>query len=273
MKKYLSLVLFASVFAGCQLSSVEGNEEGVFVKKPLFFGSGGVDSNALMEGSTWKVFSTNFHKYINSPVQYSELFDDAITNNNTPVDLEAYLTLQLKKGSSPVLHKDFGNKWYENNIQAKFREIVRNQISKYNMFTLTSDREIYETINREVYSYMEAVINGKNMPVNIVAVIIGRAKPNQLGLDEMDRTAAQIQAAETQSKKEDAEIKRKAAESARAEADKAYRVTLGLSANEFIQLKQLEITKEYVEILKNKPNINVDLMVNGGVTPMWDIKK
>jgi hypothetical protein len=94
-----------------------------------------------------------------------------------------------------------------------------------------------------------------------------------MGLDEMDRTAAQIQAAETQKKRKEAEDSREEAERSRARADKAYRIELGLTSQEFIQLRQLEISKEYVEILRNKPNINVDLLINGGTTPIWDIKK
>jgi regulator of protease activity HflC (stomatin/prohibitin superfamily) len=275
MKKvnYLFIGLLTTMFCSCSLTTVDGDEEGVYVKKPWFFGKGGVREKALTEGSEWKVFTTSFYRYKVSPQQYNEVFDDAITNNNTPVDLQAYLTLQIETGKSPLLHEKFGLHWYEMNIQAKFREIVRSQMSKYDMFTLTSNREVYEEINKEVQSFVETLIAERQMPIKVIAVIIGRAKPNQMGLEEMDRTAAQIQAKETQAKRKEAEDARYEAEVSRATADKAYRSNLGLTSEEFIQLRQLEISKEYVEILRNKPNINVDLILNGGVNPIWDIKQ
>jgi hypothetical protein len=266
----LSVAVFAT--ASCQLSSVDGGEEGVFVKKPMFFGSGGVSKEALLDGSEWKVFTTDFYVYKNSPVQYEESFEDAITNNNTPVDLIAYLTLQLKRGESPILHNNFGDKWFEHNIQAKFRELVRNQVSKYDMFTLTSNREVYEDINKQTLSGIQEIINGKNMPVEVISVVVGRAKPNKMALDEMDRTASQIQAAETQNKKKEAEENRYAAEVARANADKAYRITFGLTSSEFIQLKALEIEKEKVEMIKNRENVQVDVLL-GNSNMYWDIKQ
>lgn len=275
MKKISCLLLSivtAMTLTSCSLTTVDGDEEGVYVMKPVLFGKGGVRQTPLTQGSQWKVFSTDYYVYKVSPQQYNELFDDAITNNNTPVDLQAYLTLQIEPGKSPVIHQKFGENWFEMNIQAKFREFVRNQISKYDMFTLTSNREIYDDINNEVRDEVEKLIAERQIPVRVVDVITGRAKPNQMGLEEMDRTAAQIQAKETQLKKKEAEDARFDAEVARANADKAYRTNLGLTSQEFIQLRQLEINKEYVEILRNKPNINVDLMLNGGVSPIWDIK-
>ena len=41
------LVPFLAVtLAGCSLCGVDGDEEGVFIKKPYIFGKGGVDPNA-----------------------------------------------------------------------------------------------------------------------------------------------------------------------------------------------------------------------------------
>ena len=59
----LFLVIIIPVLIGfltsCSLCGVDGDEEGVFIKKPYIFGKGGVDPKALVEGSEWKVFSTD----------------------------------------------------------------------------------------------------------------------------------------------------------------------------------------------------------------------
>ena len=56
----LSAFIAAAFFSSCSLCAVDGGEEGVFIKQPLFFGDGGVQEQALTQGSEWKVFSTNF---------------------------------------------------------------------------------------------------------------------------------------------------------------------------------------------------------------------
>jgi hypothetical protein len=275
MKKVFKISLLIAVvftFHSCSLSTVDGNEEGVFTKKPWFFGKGGVDLEPLINGSEWRVFSTDFDKYVVSPVQYEETFEDAITNNNTPVDFSSYLTLKIQTGKSPELHKKFGPDWYNNNVKSYFREFVRGQISKYDMFVLTSDRDVYDSIKLDVQKYTEELIHKKGLPVDIISIAVGRAKPNQLGLEEMDRTAAQIQAKETQSKKKEAEDARMAAEVAKARADMAYREQMKLTGSEFLQLRALEIEKEKIEMIKGKSNVNIDILL-GNATNLWDIKQ
>jgi regulator of protease activity HflC (stomatin/prohibitin superfamily) len=171
------------------------------------------------------------------------------------------LVLQIESGKSPILYKNFGLKWFENNIQALYREMVRAQISKYPMFRLTSDRTVYEEINAELRITLEKIIKEKGLPIKLIDVITGRARPNDAVIEEMDRTAAQIQAKETQDKREAAEIAREKAESARAKADKAYMRDLGLTPNEFIALKQLDNNKELIEIIRVKDNANINLVI------------
>ena len=75
LKIFVALFALASM-SSCSLATVDGGEEGVFVKKPLFFGRGGVDEEALTEGSAWKVFSTDYIVYSVVNTKYSEKFDD-----------------------------------------------------------------------------------------------------------------------------------------------------------------------------------------------------
>ena len=111
MKKFIAmftaLVMAFTMFTACSLASVDGDEEGVFIMKPWFFGDGGVQETALSEGSEWMVWSTDFVTYKKIPVKYTETFDDVFCDDNTPLDLSAHITLKITDGKSPVLHKNY----------------------------------------------------------------------------------------------------------------------------------------------------------------------
>lgn len=60
MRKFyaiLAVMLAAVSFTSCDLCTVDGGEEGVFIKQPWFFGEGGVVEEPLTKGSAWKVWS------------------------------------------------------------------------------------------------------------------------------------------------------------------------------------------------------------------------
>ncbi len=272
----LVVVLFASCCTSCSLSKVDGDEEGVFIKQPWFFGSGGVSETPLIEGSTWRVWTTSFETYKIVPVKYSEEFDDVMSDDNTPVDLQAYIILRIQRGKTPVLHKNYGNDWYANNIRETFRKSVRDRVSAFPMYDLTSNREVCEKIENEVVllmaEYFARLSADKEFPVDIMTVVMDRARPNSEVMEEINKTASQIQAKQTQIKQREMEEERAKTEAARARADKAYQQQMGLSPEEFITLKALEMEMQKVEMVRGKQNVNVDVMFGNAVN-MWDIKK
>ena len=81
----------------------------------------------------------------------------------------------------------------------------------------------------------------------------------------MNATAAAIQKTKTQQRNEEMETARARAEQARAIADKAYMNAMNLSAEQFIQLK-------YIEMIDKKQGANIDVMV-GPATSMWNIRR
>ena len=81
----------------------------------------------------------------------------------------------------------------------------------------------------------------------------------------MNRTAALIQKKESEQRNKEMEIVRAEAETARAQADKAYQNAMGLSSEQFIQLK-------YIEMIDKKQGANIDVMI-GGANPMWNIRR
>lgn len=82
----------------------------------------------------------------------------------------------------------------------------------------------------------------------------------------MNATAAAIQKIKTQEHNREMEIVRAEAERARAEADKAYMTTMNLSASQFIELK-------YIDMIASKKDTNIDVLVGGGASNMWNIRR
>ena len=254
---FLTVITIAIIF-GCSREAVDANEEGVFIKKPYFFGKGGVSDQPLLQGSEWKVFSTDFVKFIMSPVQYEEPFEDLVAKDNNLINTMAYLTLQIEQGRTPELLKNFGENWHKNNVQETFRKITRDKLCEYGMFELTTNRQVYAEINAEIDNRLREYFSDRGLPVAIKSVVISRAQPSKGVLEEIDRTGVQMQAELTQNKRIAMEKAREEAEFARAKADKAYMREMSLSPDQFISLRALEIEKEKVEMLKNNPSVKVE---------------
>ena len=278
MKKFfaiLAVMLAAVSFTSCNLCTVDGGEEGVFIKKPWFFGDGGVDHQALTNGSEWKVLSTDYVVYSVINTKYTESFDDTATNETTTVDMNAHIFLRITPGKAPILHENYGMNWYDNNIKEIFRKYVKDFASRYDMITLVSQREIYDeiepVIEQQMIDHINRLSETKELPIEVVDVIVDKAMPNEGVREELNNTAIYMQQRNTQVMKQEMEIARRETERLRALADKEYQNTMGFSPTQFIQLRALELENQKIEMIKNKSNVNVDVML-GQTTPMWDIK-
>jgi hypothetical protein len=271
------LVALLATFSltSCDLCTVDGGEEGVFIKKPWFFGDGGVDHQALTNGSEWKVCSTDYVVYSIINTKYTESFDDTATNETTTVDMNAHLFLRITPGKSPILHENYGTDWYDNNIKEVFRKYVKDFASRYDMITLVSQREIYDDIEpiieQQMIDHINHLSETKELPIEVVDVIVDKAMPNDGVREELNNTAIYMQQRNTQEMKQEMEIARRETEHLRALADKEYQITMGFTPAQFIQLRALELENQKIEMIKNKSNVNVDVML-GQTTPMWDIK-
>lgn len=272
MKKFyfiLMIAFFATMVQSCYNAPTDADEEIVLVKKPWIFGHGGVDDTPITSGATWCAITTDTVKFKICPVRYTEVFDDIFSNNNTPLDFNSYITIQIQSGHTPVLLKNYGKSWYANNIQVPYRNYTREEVSKYSPFDLVSNRDVLNKIDSAVMSkmtkYVEHLSKEKEFPIIIKAVVTGAAKPNKDQLTEMNRTAALIQKKESEQRNKEMEIVRAEAETARAQADKAYQNAMGLSSEQFIQLK-------YIEMIDKKQGANIDVMI-GGANPMWNVRR
>lgn len=276
MKKciYVLVTLFVTLmsFTSCKFAKAEAGQEVVLVEKPWFFGHGGVCEEPITTGISWVAWTTQSVEFNIIPIQYDEKFADIMSSDNTPVDLTAHVLIQINKGQTPILLKNFGENWYINDIQKDFCNEVRNEISKYPMMELTCKRNIYDNASRQIENVLIAKVKRESLPITIMKVIIDKASPNQEVMEEYNRTAAQIQAKQTQIAASQMQEFRKMAETKRAEADDAYRVKMGLSPDQYIKLRAIEIEKEKVDMVRNKGNVNITMLMGNDYIPMANVK-
>jgi hypothetical protein len=262
----MSVVLLSS----CHGVRPEADEEAVLIEKPWIFGHGGIEETPVTTGLTWCWFSTSSEIFKITPQRYDEQFDDIFSNDNTPLDFNAYINIQIEKGKSPILLQNYGVDWYKNNIQVYYRNKTREYVSMYNPFDLISNREVLNDIDSalivDVRNYVEYLSKNKEFPIKILSITTGAAKPNKDQLEEMNKTAQYIQQKRSMEQKAVAEVARAEAEKKRAEADKAYMTAMNLSPAQFINMK-------WIETIASKNGANIDVLVGGGETPMWNIRR
>lgn len=272
MKKifiYFVASFILTLFFSCYGVRPSAEEEAVLVMKPWIFGHGGVDETPVTTGCTWCVWTTSAEYFKITPQRYDEAFDDIFSNDNTPLDFNTYIMIQIVKGRSPILLKNYGVDWYKNNIQVPYRNFTREEVSKYSPFDLISNREILCRIDSAVMvkmnNYLKSLSSTAEFPIVIKSITTGSAKPNKDQLAEMNATAAAIQKTKTQERNKEMEVARAEAEQARAYADKAYMNSMSLNPDQFIQLK-------YIEMIANKEGANIDVMV-GPAMSMWNVRR
>ena len=246
------------------------NEEVAFKMKPIFFGDTRV-ADEPANSFTFYVATTNCVHFNILPQKKEFKFDDLLSNDNTPLDVNMYLVYQIQKGKSPILLRNYGENWYETFIEPYFRNKVRELVSTYSPFDLMSNREVLANFDKKLQEtmvkYVEELSKKQGeFPITINQVMTDRVMPNSEQLREMNKTAAAIQAKQTQEKRVEMENARAKAENARAIADKAYMNAMNLSPSQFIQLRQWDV-------IEKKDGANIDVLVGGSEVPMWNIKR
>jgi len=250
-------VLFAGLTTSCYRVQPDPGQESVLVYKPYLFGHGGVDETPISTGSTWCVITTEHKEFPITPITITEDFANMIPSDNTPVSFSVYLKCQIRSGETPMLYKNFGANWYEHNLQASFRTMVRDKASAFKMFDLASKREISSQLEKDIFQDISDYTKKINLPVTIMQVSIGAVTPPEQVLTETKNTAAQNQSILTQKARADAELSRKQAEINKAIADMAYQNQMKMTIAEYLHLRQLEIEKEKVELIKDNRNVTI----------------
>lgn len=218
--------------------TVEPGHHGVIVDKPYIWGHEGVRKDPLTEGRILLWRTSSMQAVRMTPQSIPVKVDDYSSSDNILLDFET--TIQFRVTNASDLVNDFGEGWFNNNIKQQYLSIVRDAVKKRNMTSMMSDVKTAKEIDDEVTVALAALIKDAKLPIVLLGVSMGRAKPNEAVLLQMNETAAQQQRQKTLVAATAAEIDRKKEQVAKAEADNAYRNAMGLSPDMFIQLEAIK---------------------------------
>lgn len=213
----------------------EAGFQTVVIDTPLFFGDGGVREKALEPGAQWIWRTTTTIVVDPKPKVINKPIDDFVSIDNILLDFESTVTVQVTDW--PIMMSKYGTEWWKNNLERPYNSMVREQVKKYSMKQLMSDPLTAQLVDDELTKALTAKVASLKMPVRIVEINLGRAKPNPQILTQMNATAAQQQRLLTLEQARLAEVKRAEEQEAKANADNAYRNSIGLSVDEFVQLQ------------------------------------
>lgn len=207
----------------------------VVTDTPFFFGKGGVRPEVLQPGAEWIWRTTQTSAQSPKPFVIPVIVDDFASAENNMMDFESNVTVQVTDWAK--MYDKFGVKWWTDNLNRPYLDMVREQVKGHPMAKLMSDTGTTTAIDNALTEKLTKKAAELGLPVRIVEISMGRAKPNAEVLREMNNTAAQQQRAITYAQAKLAEDAREKSEEQRAIADNAYRNKIGLDTSEFVQLQ------------------------------------
>ena len=245
-----SVLVLAFMMAACSTVQPDAGHEAVLVRKPLVFGSGGVDPTPVKTGLKYVAFTTQGVDVNMQPRRIDAEFTDLMTSDGVPIDFHAVLTLQVV--DSVKLVRDFGADsgpngtpgFWLRNIDQPFRTAVRDAVKKHGMNEMAIQATAAEDVDNVVTEHLLDIIKETGVPVKILDVSLGRANPPDAILHQRVETAAQEQRINTEKQKKLAEDQRKLAEESRAAADQAYNQKMGLNTEQYVALQAIQMQRD-----------------------------
>ena len=254
MKK-TGFVLLAAVaavvaMAACRTVRPDAGHEAVLVRKPLIFGSGGVDETPVKTGLKYVAFTTESIDVNMQPRRIDVEFTDLMTSDGVPIDFHAVLTVQVV--DSVKLVRDFGADvvgagipgFWMRNMEQPFRSAVRDAVKAHGMNEMAIQATAADDVDRVVTDHLMNIVKETGVPVKILDVSLGRANPPDAILHQRVETAAQEQRTNTEKQKKLAEDQRKLAEESRAAADQAYNQKMGLNTEQYVALQAIQMQRD-----------------------------
>jgi regulator of protease activity HflC (stomatin/prohibitin superfamily) len=239
--RYIIGVIVALLLVGCSTYAPDAGHEVVLVEKPWFFGHGGVNSEPVRTGRTFTALTTDGVDVEMRPQRFEEDMPDTMTSDGVPVSFHAIITLRVT--DSVALIKSFGQQWYANNVQQAFANFVRQAVRKRGMNEVAISTTALDAIDAEVRGDLTAFLAAQHLPVELMTMTVGKANPPDAIKNQRVETATQEQRVQTEKQIKLAEDQRKLAEESRAAADNAYRQAIGLSPEQYVQLKRIEMER------------------------------
>ena len=233
------LIALTLSLAACSSVKPDAGVDAVLIEKPMIFGHGGVDPNPIKTGRSYVAWTTDSVLVDMKPVEWSIPFNDLMTKDGVPMHFDATVVLQITDSVKMVSH--FGPKWFDNNIDAPLRNLVRQAVRKHGMNEVAIDTSAIEAIDNEVLQGLTGYISAAGIPIRIIRLTVGKANPPDAIKDQRVETAKEEQRQKTESMTQAAEVARKQAEMARADADNAYRSQMSLSPEQFVELERIHM--------------------------------
>lgn len=252
MRRLLLVTASCAILAACGRAAPDPGEEGVLVYKPWFFGHGGIGGDPVKPGLSFTAWTTNTLYVSTTPQAFDIKYDDIMSADGIPLDFHATLTLQVTDSVSLVRNFNGGgaengteNKaWYTNNIEPVENNYVRDAFKEHDMHSLAIASSGTNAVEAEVKARLAAYISERHIPATIVNFTLGRINPPQPIKTQRIKTAEEQQRQQTELQTKIAEDNRKSAETARAVADDAYRNTMGLSPEQFVELQRINMMQK-----------------------------
>lgn len=277
MKKFgMSGALVASlVLSACSVAKPDAGQEAVWVKQPMLFGSGGVDSEPVKTGRHYGALTSTAYIVDMLPQRIDIEFDDMMTKSGVPVSFHVVATYRIT--DSVKLVSKFGADqndqgvygfWYRN-IDQPIRTAVRDSVKQRDMQEMAISQSAADTVGAEVAGAANAIVKKYGIPIEIMAINVGRVNPPDAIKNQRIATAEQEQRVITEGQRKLAEDARKQAETSRAAADNAYREAMSLSPDQFLQLEAIKMQKEVCGDTKNC----TFFLGAGGPSPVYDVRR
>jgi len=262
----VSVVLVLGL-TGCSWEAPDAGHEVVLVKKPILFGHGGVDPEPVKTGLTFRALTTHGIDVYIQPQKKEVEMVDTMTSDGVPITFHAIMVLQVVDSVSLI--KNFGEGWYENNLEEPFRTMVRQAVRKRGMNETAISTTALDAIDAEIRDALVEFIKAKSLPIQLVTMTVGRANPPDSVKHQRIETATQEQRIQTERQKKLAEDQRKLSEESRAAADNTYREKMSLSPEQFIQLKTIEMQ---TEVCGERGKASCTFIQNG-IKPVYNLNK
>lgn len=260
------IIAFVVALAGCSSFSPDAGHEVVLTKKPWFWGHGGVVDEPVKTGLTLGAFSTWGTDVSMQPQKFETLMDDTMTSDGVPISFHTIMILQVT--DSVQLIKKFGPEWYKNNLEEQFKTMVRQAVRKRGMNETAISTTALDAIDGEIRDALVAFLKEKGLPMILVTMTVGKANPPDSVKHQRIETATQEQRIQTEKQRKLAEDQRLQAEQSRANADNAYRESMHLSPEQFIQLETIKMQ----QIVCGNDKTNCTFIQNGA-TPVYNLSK
>jgi regulator of protease activity HflC (stomatin/prohibitin superfamily) len=245
MRKGL-IVAFALLAAACSSATPNAGYEAVLVRKPMFFGHGGVDATPIKTGLQWVAVTTSAIEVDMRPRQQEVTFDDLFTADGVPLDFHS--AIQYRINDSVKLVRDFGADdgpngmgFFARNLEQSYRMIVRDAVKKHGLNEMAITVTAAQSVDDEVTARFSEIIAKTGVPITVLGVTLGRATPPDAIKHQRIATAEQEQRQKTEQQAKLAEDQRRAHEESRALADNAYRESMKLSVEQYIELMQINM--------------------------------